>query len=322
MSTARPSVTDYGAKGNGDADDLQAFQDALDDNSHVTVPPDGEYLLDGVLRLNNYNRLVSPGLYGSLADTADHGARLVFTHTGAACFAAKDPAQPLQHCGLGGLTIRAANAATWIWDLPTLIAFKMAFVHAGTNDDATGGFKATKVNHDDSSWIVNFTDVEIRVTDTSTAHSVDSDNSDSAWLGGAFTGGKGVILRGTGGMRLVGTRVDRSSGYGVTISNETESRSIHTVNACQIEMCAAGGVLVDGDADDGISQPWCMPVITSNQFRNPHAEADVTFRNRTGPTLRGGTVALNSHNTPTEPFVVDGNWTDIVTFPGAAATTF
>jgi hypothetical protein len=296
-----------------------AFQAALNAHSRVYVPP-GLFYLDGRLFFNDFNALVGMGPHGGEA-SSDGSSQLVFTHSGSACFAAQDTTTSLNHVGFMGLTIRVTGAATWVWDFKTLAGLKMAFIRVVTSDDATGGFRSEKINPGDSSWTVNWMDVEIRLTDTSTAYSVDTDFSDAAIVGGSFTGGKGIILRGTGGVRL-NTRIDRSTGYGVTISNETESKSQHIITGCEIEENDLGGVLVDGDADDTLVETWCQPIISNNYFRNPGAPQDILFRNLTGPALTGGMVAGNSHNVSTvTPLSVSGSWTRITTGPGSHAST-
>lgn len=317
------SVKDFGAVGDGVTNDLTAFQTALDNHSHIVVPP-GNYILNGTLEINDFNVLVGIGPHtaGDTTTAATSTARLIFTNTTVPCIKAADESTALLHAGFMNLTLRATTTATWFWDFKTVVGLKMAFIRANAINAATGGFRSVKINHSDSSWAANWTDVEIRIDDASAQHTIDTDMSDSAILGGSYTGGIGAILRGTGGMRLIGGRYDRSSGYGITISNETESKSQHTVLGCQIEENATGGVLIDGDADDTLTETWVTPIVVGNHFRNPAASYDIVLKNTSGPALMGGLIGPNSHNlSAVNPININGNWTRVTINPSAHAST-
>jgi hypothetical protein len=112
---------------------------------------------------------------------------------------------------------------------------------------------------------------------------------------------------------MLGCRLDRSNDVGLTISNETESKSCHIIDSCQIEVNTSYGILVDGDADDGLTEQWCQPTIANNMFRNSGATSDIYFKNVSGPILYGGTLSGNSHIvTDTDPLIFDpDSWQQI-----------
>lgn len=298
-----------------------AFQNALNSGASVGVPY-GNWYIGGGLLIPDFVVLKGAGLFGnSDSEIANGSTKLIFTGNfpTTPCFAPSDLTTPLTHGGMSDMTVRASGSYSYIWDYKTVSGFKMSSIRAEPSSTTCGGFRASKINATDSSWVVNWYDVEIRLPDASTARPLDVDFSDGAVIGGSFTGGQGAILRGTGGFKLLGVRIDRSNQWGLTLSLETEARLQHIINGCQIEENAFGGILVNGDANDSIAQTWVGFLISNCVFRNPAAGAqDIRLLNATGPILRGGVIGPNSHATDTSnPVVRDPmRWTDVTVLPG------
>lgn len=307
------SVKDYGAVGDGATDDRAAIQAALDASLHVFIPP-GNYLINGALSLRDFQVLRGAGLYGNSDGNQATGAtKLLFTGTAGACITQADTTTAFLHAGMSDMTIRATGTYSWIFDFKTLVGWKMTSMRSETSSTTCGGFRSQKINATDSSWVVNWWDVQWRLPDASTARTIDTDFSDATIAAGSSSGGKGAIFRGAGGVKFLGVRFDRSSDTGLTFSIEHESKTPYIVDACEIEENSINGILFDGDAFDARVETWVQSVISNNYFRNHVAgAADIRFKNDTGPVLRGGVISGNSHLTGAVPIARDRlRWTDV-----------
>ncbi len=258
------SVKDYGAVGDGVTDDRAAIQAALDANLNVHFPA-GRYIVNGSLSIRRFQTWTgTSGLYGQGLDDADEGnAKLIFTGTATACIVAADPTANLIHCGIAGMTIRAKGTYDWMMDLPTCVSFKMRDIRMETTVLTTGGIRSKKLVAGSFSWVNTMHNVQIKLPEdpNATGTCLDIDWSDAEIMGGGCFGGKyNVILRGTGGIKLMGGRYSQSnaSGAGIVINVETESRSQHQVVGCQVEEHKNIGLLVYGDTVADPAETWVM----------------------------------------------------------------
>jgi hypothetical protein len=175
-------------------------------------------------------------------------------------------------------------------DLTTVIGLKMTNCLFQATGDSTGGYHTAKIGGAGFSWSNKYHNVQIVLPITSTKRSIDTDTSDSVWVGGVIGGGLGAILRGTGGWRMLDTLINNAV-YGITISVETESLSQHIIANCQIEENTSGGILIDGDANDTIAEDFVQFVVSGCTIRNPSATYEIVFQNATGPVLKGGVIS-------------------------------
>lgn len=313
-------VRDFGAVGDGLTDDLAAFQAAFDEDYPVVIPPGKNYILDGSLTVNNYQAVM--GLTGHAnSDTAANSgsAKLIFTGSGTACFSNADPSSSLIHGIFRDFTVRVTGTYDWIYDFRHLLGFKFWNLRSEASGSGVGGFRSQRLSSA-ATWVNDLINCEIRLPDSGTARTLDVDFSDCNITGGNYTGGRGAILRGTGGVKVLGVRFDRvldASYAGVTISSETESKSVHQLVGCQIEENRVG-LLIDGDANDSIAEGFVMPIITGCHFRQTTVgDIDVKFQNATGAVLKGGLVSGNSFDGPNStPLSIDTTrWTGVTWGP-------
>ncbi len=103
----RVSVRDFGARGDGTADDSPAFQAALDTHEAVYVPP-GRYRLDSEIQIKPRRTLVGAGRDATLIDA--RGARAFTFNRNAGSFAVEVAGTP-DWCRsrLGQMSIRMAS---------------------------------------------------------------------------------------------------------------------------------------------------------------------------------------------------------------------
>jgi len=146
------------------------------------------------------------------------------------------------------------------------------------------------------------------------------DVSDSIFIGGAYAGGLGARLRGSGLVKVIGNRFDRSSasGAGLTVAKSSNSNQAYLIMGNQFDANNGVGLLLNGDFDDGLSDTNFTPVISGNQFRTLGAgTSDIKFLNATGPVLNGGTVVGNTHvgASATKYDFNPARWTGIKIFP-------
>lgn len=304
-------VANYGANPDG-SDARAAIQAAADANLAIRFQP-GVYTINGGLTIRDNAIWIGSGVHSDASTSTVVGTtKLLFTGTAAQCIGSADEGTTLVHAGLANMAIRATGTYDWIFDLVETIAWKMSHVRMEVSGNATGGFRNRKISAGNSSWVLQFDDVQIRIPDASTKRPLDIDVSDSTLLGGSFTGGIGSILRGTGAVMCHGVRFDHSTAACLTISNETESKSTHQIVGCEIELATTAGILVDGDVNDGLTETMCSPMIIGNHFRNPSA-TDIVFQNATGPVLHGGCVIGNTFGSATStPLTLDTTrWTDV-----------
>lgn len=300
---------------------LTAFQNALNSGVSVGVPS-GNWYIDGGLKIPNFAVLEGSGFYGnSDSDTVNAATKLIFvgSHPVEACFSPQNTTTPLVHFGFSDMVFRATGDYAWIWDLKTVVGWKMSSTRSETTSTTCGGIRAKKINPADSSWVINWWDVQVRLPDASTARTIDADFSDGVLAGGSSSGAAGAIFRGAGGLKLLGGRYDRSNGSAITLSIEHESKSPYIIEGCEIEENSVNGILLDADALDSRVETWVMPVINGCYFRNYVAgSADIRFKNTTGNIIHGGVVGSNSHISTAVPIARDVmRWQDVTILPGA-----
>ncbi len=301
----RPNIKTYGAVGDGVTDDTAAFLAGLSANQVVFVPQ-GDYLITDTLPIKDGQFLIGAGMRSEGDNTGS--ARLLFqSATGVPCWEAADGETSFNHAGMRHLTMLVSSEYSWVFDLKTLSGIKLFDMRMKVTSAGTGGFRASKINSSDNSWVLAMDSVEFRLPDDNTARVLDIDVSDSHFLGCTFTGGKGIITRGAGQNRFVGGRQDRSSGYGITINKENEAAGINMISAMEIEENALGGILVNVDADDYLTSDKCMFTILGNGFRNHAAPADIVLVNETGDVIHGGSIVGNAFTpaTSTVPIIYD-----------------
>lgn len=295
----------------GDPDDTQALGRAIATGKAIRLLG-RDYIINNTSPLQLQSGQVIIGSGGVAAYSGGYtgsATRLICTGSGPAVFGG--PAI-LNHIRISGLTIYVTGAYDWVFSFRRMSGFDLADMRIEVANNVTGAIKTQKAAITDSSWVLNWSNVRVRLPDASTARPVDIDMGDGQWIGCDFTGGIGSRIAGTGGLKIIVCRMDRSSTYGLTIAVLSDARVQHTIIGCQIEENDVGGILINADANDARAEPWVMPTIVGNMFRNRQtAVADIDLRNETGGVIRGGNIVGNTHSTTVLPFRKSANWLDV-----------
>jgi hypothetical protein len=287
------SVKDFGAVGDGVADDTAAVQAALDAAFAIYFPA-GNYSFDGSLNLRQGNSLIGPGNSNSNTDTTflNGNAKLIFRGAGSACI--KTTASSIGFIGISNLTFMAPDAVgrPWIFDLPSLNESNFSFVSA-RNACSTGGVLRSVANGVNPPWVNYFTNCEFGVTDASTEYNTDLECSDSRIVGCYFTGGKGFIERSLGGLLFSSCHFDRtnSGGAGLTIYKKTASQLRDkkvAIIGCYFDENDNAGITFD--ASLASIESWWLASVVGCIFRNRVTATDIRFISPASFDVLGGTV--------------------------------
>lgn len=294
------SVKDFGAQGDGIADDTAAVQAALTAAFAVFFPA-GNYMFTGSLNLRTGNSLIGPGNSNSNSDTElkNGNAKLIFTGNGAACVKV-DGVTAIGFIGISNLTFMSTVAnggRPWIFDLPTLTEANFSFVCA-RNNSTTGGVLRSVADNINYPWINYFTNCEFGVNLSSNQYNVDIECSDTRIVGCYFTGGKGFIDRSLGGLLFSACHFDHSNnnGAGLTIKKKldprvgplTRDKKVAVVGCYFDENDRAG---IDLDAADGTLNAWFLTTIVGCMFRNKVTATDIILTSNNSYDVYGGTIA-------------------------------
>lgn len=290
------NVKDFGAVGDGVANDTAAIQAAIDacesDKFGKVYFPAGVYNVTQI-KLPDFVRLEGAG-FDDAADTSERPVtKIVGTDTGSTYTGVvinKDTTTPLTYAGISNMSFYTGASATYdyTWDFKSLVSCTFSNVRIGTSSNSVGGIRSTKVTGY-ASWVQVFENIQVRLPDASTARSLYSDFGDTRAYACSFTGGVGALVFPTGGLDFIGCRFDRSV-TGLTIGRQDAGNGHVTVLGGQFEECSSVGILVDGDFDDTVTDDLFRPSITGCFFRNPSATYDIQFQNTTGSTLEGGQI--------------------------------
>ena len=217
-----------GADPTGNNDNSSYFAAALAQSKAVEFPA-GRWVMDNSSAFEIEDGHVIYGVSGlTSADfnlTESGGSRLIMTGTASSGFVNADAATALLHAQVRNLEFYATGSYTKLFDLTEPVGCDFQALDVYTTQSTMNLFTSAKLVSTNSSWVNRFLHTRWRVPDAATVRVLDADFSDSAILMSSFTGGRGTILRGTGGMRVVGNRFDRAkTAYaGLTISVETAS---------------------------------------------------------------------------------------------------
>lgn len=289
------SVKDFGAVGDGVTDDTAAFQAALTAHLAVYVPA-GNYRLNGSINLRSGNSLMGPGNQVPALDTSlnNGGVKLLFYGTGDACF--KTTQTSIGLLGFFGIGIFSHDSPgrPWVFDLPSLNDSNFTCVSA-RNADPTGGAFRSVFNGVIPPWVNNFTNCEFAAPIGGTQYNTDIECSDTRFIGGYYTGGKGFIERSQGGVLFSGCHFDHSTvgNAGLTIIKKNVSlvpdKRVSVVN-CYFDENSGNGIKVDMSAATQNSS--FLGTIVGCMFRNVVAAGspDISFIAPGGYDITGGTI--------------------------------
>ena len=312
------SVKDFGAVGDGTTDDTAAVQAALTAAFAVFFPA-GNYLFTGSLNLRNGNSLIGPGNSNSNTDTQYYlgNAKLVFSGAGSACIKLASGTVPyaIGFIGISNLTIMAIEATgrPWIFDLPDLTEANFSFVSA-RNHCTTGGVlrSVSAQNNVNFPWINYFTNCEFGALEASTEYGVDLDCSDTRIVGCYFTGGKGFIHRGMGGLLFSACHFDRTNnnGAGLTIykkqGNNPREKTV-SIMGCYFDENDRAGIVLD--ATQATVASWFLTTIVGCLFRNRITAIDIRLLSNDAYAVYGGTiVGCTMTGDVVNSFNVGTNW--------------
>lgn len=271
-----PTFEDFGAIGNGVANDGPAIRTALASSSIVAGQAGKIYLISDNLPLLIRSHHTILGLGGPIETTTDvarpAGFKFWFTGTGTACFANNDPTSLLSHGTFRDFSIVAGSGYSKIFDMRNCVRMHWCDVWMEARGNSTAGLYSTKSDPSNASWENKVTNCHIRLPDASTAYAFDHDWSDAPIVGSAFTGGKGTLDRGYGA-RYTSCQFERSSNAGLTIKKLTDTKGGSAVG-CAFDANKLYGVLYDVSADPTTNYDLGFQLV-GNTFRtcDPNSEA-------------------------------------------------
>jgi hypothetical protein len=282
-----------GADPTGNNDNSSILTSALAQSLAVAIPV-GIWTINNstALRLKDYHNIF--GLGGiTAADgnlSASGGARLRMVGSASSGFVNDDATTPLLHTSFHNLAFYSTGSYTRLFDFTECIGMYMDWVNCYTTQ-ATTLFRSAKIASSNPSWVNHFTNTRWRVPDTSAVYNFDCDFSDSSFASSVFTGGQGIILRGTGACKIEACRIDRAKATGaagLTVSIETVSGGQHEIVGSQIEENDAYDILID--ADQGVDPNTIGTVITGNTFRSSGATSAIYLKRTSGIQLNANVL--------------------------------
>ena len=289
-----------GADPTGSNDNSSYFTAALAQSYFIEFPV-GNFALanSSAFEIKDYHSIFGAGAIQSAAAAGASGygaSRLLMTGTASTAFVNADTGTSLNHCSFENLSLYSTGSYTRLFDFTEMIGCDFSGLDVESNQTTTALFRSQKIASTNQSWVNNFFNTRWRIPDAATAYNFDVDISDSPLIGNVFGGGYGCIVRGTGGVRIVGNIINNtnSSGAGLTVSIETESGAQHVIVGNQIEENDQYDILIDGDADDTLSNTFIGLQINANMFRSSGATHAIYAKNATGNVLSGLNVTANS----------------------------
>jgi hypothetical protein len=319
------SVKDFGAVGDGVADDTAAIQAALTATYAVYFPA-GNYRINGSITLREGNSLQGPSNSNSNTDTnLNNGSvKLIFYGVGDSCFKA-GVTTSIGRLGFSGITIMAHDnpGRPWVFDLPSLNESNFFCVSAW-NASVTGGVFRVSLGSNPVSWVNYFTNCEFGLPDASNQYVVDAIFTDTRIVGSYFTGGKGFYYHGYGGTLFSSCHFDRtnSAGAGLVLGKrETGHSPTHQtlIVGCYFDENDAAGIILDSTNATANTQ-WQATVVGCG-FRNRVTATDIKCLSAAGNDSFGGTFVGCSMSAGIPGFSFGARWyrpvVSGITVPGA-----
>jgi hypothetical protein len=277
------NVKDFGAVGDGVADDTAAIQSAFNAGYNV-VFPEGVYNVTSTLYIRPF--LSIAGISQSASDpttsTIRGGAKLVFFGTGTSCFAKQPIYNAINHFCVTNLTILTNTVGyDWIFDIPSLNESTFTNVRAS---NPTGGVLRVLEAPGIPAWVNRFTNCQFGVNQNGNSYVVDHLFSDSFVTNCYFSGGKGVIDR-SGGNQYVNCIFDHSyvSGFAALNLQRGQAQlasngSITSVTACYFEDIHTNCIILDA-SNVTANNTWHKVAISACTFRATEpTNADIYFK--------------------------------------------
>lgn len=275
------SVKDFGAVGDGITDDTAAIQAAITASKSIFIPS-GNYLLSGSLTIPDFTNIYADPSFANTDTSANVGdVKFIFTGTGTACFKSPSSSTLSKYISIYGITVIASGTYPWVFEFTSPLQLSMDYV-AATNSYASGGvFKGSYLSGQPS-WVNRFTNCNFTLPDATSQNTVDWSISDSYISGCYFTGGKGVVDRGTGGNKFVNCHFDRtnSGGAGLTLIKNAihvaATGKNNTVTACYFDDNTSSAITFDG-TNVTANGTWFATTVVACVFRNAVTATDIVF---------------------------------------------
>lgn len=325
----RMSVKDFGAVGDNVTDDTVAIQNAINQAGSTPVYfPLGTYRVTDTLTIPSHTSLV-----------AEHRSTISFQVTGHKLAGFTNTANTHTHYfRILNLSIQVPDGSDveWVfdWDGGNHNHI-LDGVEVWSENKSGGGYRAhINAITEAESWQNRFVNCKFRIHDDSTHHVMDHGHSDSKWIGSSFTGGRGLIDRGTGGNIYSACQFDRAnvSGSAVTVTRHHTHTLVgsceKTFTGCYIDDNKGTAFVVDGTANVAAHDLSYAVTITGCTFRNPGAVRDLHLVQNATYRTSGCIIGSNSFTDLGVPsYLIDGNWrnttlTNNTNVPGMTYDTF
>jgi hypothetical protein len=314
------NVIDFGAKGDGTTDDTAAIQAAIN-SSYSVFFPQGNYKITSSLTVRNFTNLYADPSVPNGDTTSNVGdVKLIFTGSGTGCINGGSGTTQIKFFSVSGMTLIASGTYNWIFNLVSPLDCKFESVVA-YNYSLTGGtFYGSYLSGVDS-WVNHFLNCEFNIATNSTSYNVDYSISDSFVVGCYFSGGQGVIDRGTGATLYSCCHFDLTNATGAGLTLQVHPSEVgfvinknQTVVGCYFDVNAEYGIIVD--CSNTTTATNSNVAITACTFRNNSSTgiADVWYK--TGSyAVYGGVISSCCMSGVTFPsFKIDTNWTRLTLF--------
>ena len=309
------NVKDFGAIGDGVTDDTAAIQGAIN-SSYSVYFPQGNYKIASSLNVRNFTNLYADPSAPNGDTTVNVGdVKLIFTGSGTGCINGGIGSTQIKYFSVYGMTLIASGTYNWIFNLVSPLACKFVSIIC-YNYSLTGGTLYGSYVAGEPSWVNTFTNCDFNVETASTSYNIDYSISDSFVTGCYFSGGKGVIDRGTGSTLYSNCHFDLSNSTGSGLTLQVHPTLVafvinkyQSVVGCYFDVNAGYGIILDCSNTTNTTNN--NVTITGCTFRNNNllvGSADIWLKTGSYIVYGGVISSCAMSGVLFNSFKIDSNW--------------